>query len=114
MNLNTNDQNNNMNYYVYLLECSDGKYYIGVTNDITRRMQEHHKGVNQECFTFSRRPVSLRYYLVFDDITEAILIEKKLKKWSRGKKVAFFEKEWEKLHNLAKCQNTSSHENNKK
>jgi len=102
-----------MNYYVYLLECSDCKYYIGVTNDITRRIQEHHDGIDPSCFTFSRRPVSLKYYLVFDDITKAIVIEKKLKKWSRDKKEAFFQKKWNRLHNLAKCQNSSFYKNYK-
>jgi putative endonuclease len=100
-----------MDYYVYLLECSDGLLYIGVTNDLSRRMREHQEGFNSGCFTYSRRPVSLKYYLVFDDINEAIFIEKKLKKWSRAKKEAFFQRDWEALHKHAKCKNSTSHVN---
>ena len=99
-------------YYVYLLECNDGLYYVGLTNNLSRRICEHQEGINSECFTFKRRPVILKYYLIFDYINDAIYIEKKLKKWSRAKKEAFFKKDWKTMHKKAKCENSSSHENN--
>lgn len=101
-----------MEYYVYLLECSDGLFYIGVTNDLGRRVLEHQGGENPNCFTYERRPVILKYYMVFDYIDEAINYEKKLKKYSRAKKIALFKKDWVTMHKKAKCKNASSHENN--
>ncbi|MDZ7740437.1 MAG: hypothetical protein U5Q03_01410 [Bacteroidota bacterium] len=51
------------------------------------------------------------YYLEFEKMSEAIYYEKKMKKWSRAKKLAFFRKEYDKLHDLAKCRNESSSDN---
>jgi putative endonuclease len=96
-------------YYVYLLECSDGSFYTGVTNDISRRIIEHQQGADKECYTYSRRPVTLKHYLMFEYINDAIFVEKKLKKWSREKKVAYFKKDWKTLHEKAKCINATSH-----
>ena len=56
-----------MRGYVYLLECCDGKYYVGVTNNLARRLKEHDEGIDELCFTVSRRPVVLKSYLVFDN-----------------------------------------------
>ncbi len=101
-------------YYVYLLECKDGSYYVGVTNDLERRMLEHKTGFDPTCYTFSRRPVELKNYLTFQYISEAIYFEKKIKKWSRAKKEAFFKKDWNLLREKARCQNSSSHNNYQK
>ena len=96
-------------YYVYLLECCDGSFYTGVTNDLTRRMLEHQHGSDKGCYTYSRRPVTLKHYLTFEYINDAISIDKKLKKWSRAKKAAYFKKDWKTLHEEAKCINVTSH-----
>jgi putative endonuclease len=78
------------NYYVYIVRCSDGLYYTGVTNNLDRRLVEHNEGCNIYCFTFSRRPVVLQYYEHFVHIQNAITREKQLKGWSRQKKEALF------------------------
>jgi len=96
-------------YYVYMLECCDGSYYIGVTNDISQRVLVHQKGFNKNCYTYFRRPVILKHYLTFEDINEAIFVEKKLKKWSRVKKLAYFKKDFDTLHNKSCCHNARSH-----
>lgn len=98
-------------YYVYLLQCSDGSFYTGVTNDLSRRIVEHQQGFDQNCYTYKRRPVTLKHYLTFEYINDAIYVEKKLKKWSRAKKVACFQKDWKLVHEKAKCKNSSSHKN---
>ena len=67
------------NYSVYILECSDGSYYIGVTNDLDRRLWEHNTGFDIGCYTYSKRPVKLKYYETTNDIKQAILREKQLK-----------------------------------
>jgi len=43
--------------YVYILECTDDSFYIGVTNDVGRRFIEHQSGVHEDSCTFSRRPL---------------------------------------------------------
>lgn len=78
-------------YYVYMLLCHDGSYYTGVTNDYRERLKQHNIGLNQSCYTFSRRPVELAYLGVFGDITNAIAWEKRVKKWSRKKKEALIQ-----------------------
>jgi predicted GIY-YIG superfamily endonuclease len=47
-------------WLVYILECSDGSFYTGVTNDIERRCEQHNEGLASR-YTRSRRPVLLRY-----------------------------------------------------
>ena len=92
-----------------MLECSDGSYYTGVTNDLSRRVIEHQDGIDESCYTYGKRPVTLMKYLIFEYINDAISVEKKLKKWSRAKKTAYFTKDWETLHEKAKCKNATSH-----
>lgn len=97
--------------YVYMLKCKDGSYYVGVTNDVERRVREHKEGILTEAYTFRRRPVELVYCEFYHDPISAIEAEKQLKGWSRKKKEALIAKNWEKLHELAKCRNETSHEN---
>ena len=54
--------------YVYILKCSDGLTYTGLTNNLERRYQEHQKGLNKTCFTFKRRPVELIFRQEFNDV----------------------------------------------
>ncbi|MCL4159967.1 UNVERIFIED_CONTAM: hypothetical protein GTU68_064456, partial [Idotea baltica] len=75
-------------YYIYILQCSDKFLYTGMTNDISRRVYEHQKGINRNCFTYKRRPIELIFYQEFNDVNQAIYFEKKIKKWSRAKKLA--------------------------
>jgi putative endonuclease len=97
--------------YVYMLKCKDGSYYVGVTSDIDRRVREHNEGIHPEAYTFKRRPVELVYQEFYHDAISAIEAEKQLKGWSRKKKEALIAKNWERLHELAKCKNETSHEN---
>lgn len=88
--------------YVYILHCSDNSYYTGVTSNLERRMLQHKKGVYKGSYTHSRRPVTLAFYAEFTHISLAIDTEKQIKKWSRAKKEALINGEFEKLPNLAK------------
>jgi putative endonuclease len=90
------------NYFVYIVICADGFYYTGVTNDIDRRLDEHNSGVNKDCFTYSRRPVTPKYCEHFRNVNDAIAREKQLKGWSRKKKEALFVNDWETIKRLAK------------
>lgn len=88
--------------YVYILKCSDGTYYTGVTSNLDKRLLEHQSGKHIDSYTYKRRPVKLVFYSEFMDINLAILFEKQIKKWSRAKKEALINSEFEKLPNLAK------------
>jgi putative endonuclease len=85
------------NYYVYILKCNDGTYYTGVTNNIEKRIGEHNSNSSVTTYTFKRRPVRLVYSQQFNDIKQAIELEKQIKGWSRRKKEALINEDWEKL-----------------
>ena len=79
-----------MYYYVYLLQSKkDGKYYIGHTNDIKKRLQEHKLGLVRS--TRNRRPVKLIGYEIFESRNKARWREYQLKKHG-DKKKKFIEK----------------------
>lgn len=73
-------------YFIYILKCSDGLTYTGFTNNISRRFEEHQKGLNTNCFTYNRRPLELIFPQEFNDGNQAIYFEKKIKNWSGKKK----------------------------
>lgn len=89
-------------YYVYIVKCSDNSYYTGVTNDIERRLFEHNFGSSKDSYTFNKKPVNLVWLETFSDPTQAIMIEKKIKGWSRRKKEALINEDWDKLVQYSK------------
>ena len=97
--------------YVYILECADSSFYVGVTNNVGRRFIEHVNGVHETSYTFSRRPLKLVFCKQFDSPMTAIKFEKKLKRWTKAKKMALINNNLDLLHELAKCKNETSHEN---
>ena len=74
-------------YYVYMLRCSDGSYYVGHTNDLEQRLAAHERGAT-EGYTLSRRPVELVFSDQFSRRQEAFHQEKQIKVWSRARKEA--------------------------
>lgn len=70
--------------YVYMLKCSDGTFYVGKTNNILRRLDEHRYGLCR--YTSGRRPVKL-VYLEYVEDSKASLRERQLKKLPRYKKL---------------------------
>ena len=75
-----------MNYYVYIItNWSNEVMYIGVTNNLKRRMLEH-KNKLVEGFTKTYNVKKLVYCECTSDVVSAIKREKQLKKWSRAKK----------------------------
>jgi putative endonuclease len=95
--------------YVYILECSDNSFYVGVTNDVGRRFIEHQSGVHENSYTFSRRPLKLVFCRQFKYPMKAIDYEKQIKRWSRAKKMALINNDFKLLHELAECKNETSH-----
>ncbi len=98
-------------YYVYIVECADNLLYTGITNNISRRIDEHNAGLNRNSFTYKRRPVKLIFYQDFNDVVQAIYFEKKIKRWSAQKKRALANEEEKLLKLLAECRNESHHKN---
>lgn len=79
--------------YVYIItNRPHGTLYIGVTNNLIRRMDEHRRKVNAG-FAAKYHLTHLVYYESFLDIREAIAREKQLKRWRREKKVGLIERE---------------------
>lgn len=88
--------------YVYILKCSDKTYYTGVTNNLENRYEQHKEGINRNCYTYTRRPLELVFYEIFNNPMTAIKFEKKIKKWSSSKKEALIKKNFHLLPLLAK------------
>ena len=74
------------NYYVYILSNKSNTLYIGVTNNLQRRLFEH-KNKLVKGFTNRYNLNKLIFYEVFSNPEEAISAEKMIKKWSRVKKI---------------------------
>lgn len=95
---------------MYILRCSDNTLYVGSTNNLERRMNQHHLGEGSR-YTKSRQPVELIYIEEFSRIDEAFNREKQLKKWSRKKKLALIKKNEKRLKYCAECKNESHFKN---
>jgi putative endonuclease len=98
-------------YFVYIPECSDTSFYVGVTNNIERRLCEHETGEESGHYTYGRRPLRLVHLGEFTDVNLAIAHEKQLKGWSRAKKKALIAGNWDELKRLAACRNVSHYLN---
>ena len=72
---------------VYILECSDGTLYTGVTNDLQRRVEEHNTSSLGAKYTKVRRPVKLAYFENADDKVHAMQREYAIKQFSRKEKL---------------------------
>jgi putative endonuclease len=95
-------------YYVYILECLDKSYYTGITSDLEKRILEHKNGLSEKCYTYSRRPIRLKFVAEFQDVNDAIAREKQIKGWSRRKKQALIENNFSELVKLSDCHPSTS------
>ena len=78
--------NKNM-YFVYLIECNNKSIYTGVTTDVTRRFNEHKKGIGSH-YTRAKQVVKILYTEQCKNRSEALKREAEIKKWPREKKLA--------------------------
>ncbi len=72
-------------YFVYMLLCQDGSYYIGASNNVDKRLKDHLNGKGGK-YTKSHKPLKLVYQQKFATKSEALKREFQLKQWSRSKK----------------------------
>jgi putative endonuclease len=88
--------------YLYVVKCSDGSLYVGTTRtSLDARIAQHNAGTFPG-YTESRRPVELLFSEWFDRITDAVAAERKLKGWSRAKKLAFVRGDFASVKKLSK------------
>ncbi len=79
----------------------DGSYYTGHTDDLGKRLAEHHTG-QIIGYTATRRPVTLLFTEEFATREEALASERRIKGWSRKKKEAMMKGNWAEVSRLAK------------
>ena len=90
-----------MTFWVYMLECADGSFYVGHTDNLEERLQQHQSGALGG-HTRTRRPVRLAYSQDFPTRDEAFAAERQIKGWARQKKEALLRGDWEALRRLAR------------
>ncbi|HSV40208.1 MAG TPA: GIY-YIG nuclease family protein [Nocardioidaceae bacterium] len=86
--------------WVYILECSDGSFYVGSTVNLENRIAQHNRGEGAR-YTARRRPVELAWAAELDRIDEAFTLEKQIQNWSRAKRQALIEGRFADLPGLA-------------
>ena len=100
-------------YFVYILLCSDNTFYTGMTNNLERRLVQHKSGYKKDVYTFSRRPIKLKWYLQCTNPSEAITVEKQIKGWSHRKKEALINEKWKDLIEFSKNYTQYGHPENR-
>jgi tRNA(Arg) A34 adenosine deaminase TadA/predicted GIY-YIG superfamily endonuclease len=91
-----------MSFWVYMLRCSDGSYYTGHTDNLEKRIGQHHAGEIQSCYTYKRRPLTVVWTQDFSSRIAALESEMQVKRWSRAKKEALIASDWQKVSELAR------------
>lgn len=75
-------------YFVYILHCADGTLYVGITNDLAKRLHQHNHAKQGARYTKSRRPVVLKYSERRRNKSSALKREYEIKTWPRAQKLA--------------------------
>ncbi len=88
-------------YYVYILRCADGSFYVGSARDLDERVKAHNDG-RGAAYTFKHRPVRLVYSKGYGSEPEALARERQLKRWTREKKEALIAVDIDRLKHLSK------------
>jgi predicted GIY-YIG superfamily endonuclease len=89
-------------WFVYILRCSDGSYYVGHTEDVPARVQRHQNG-RGAAWTAARRPVSLAFEEEHPSEAAAVARERQIKRWSRQKKDSLIAGKLTTLKALSRC-----------
>jgi LAO/AO transport system kinase len=87
-------------FIVYILQCVDGSYYCGHTDDLAIRLRQHEDG--DTGYTRERKPVQLLWQGEFETREGALAFELQVKGWSRAKKEALIRGDWEEIQRLAR------------
>ena len=90
-----------MTFWTYMLHCNAGRFYVGHTDDLERRVAQHESGALPG-FTRDYLPVRLVWSEAFPSRDEALAAERRIKGWSRPKKLALIRGDWDEIKRLAK------------
>ena len=90
-----------MPFYVYILECGDGSYYTGQTDDLELRLIQHEEG-EVPGYVKKHMRFELAWFQEFVTRDEAFGRERQIKGWTRRKKLALIEQDWERLKLFSK------------
>ena len=90
-----------MQFWVYLLKCSDGSYYAGHTDNTEARMWQHQQGLGCD-WTRRRLPVEIVWCTTAETREEALAFERRIKGWTRAKKEALIAGDWNEIGRLAR------------
>jgi putative endonuclease len=90
-----------MQFWVYLLRCSDGSYYAGHTDNLEVRIWQHQQGICCD-WTKRRRPIELVWCEAAPTREEALAFERRIKSWARAKKEALIAGDWDRVSWLAR------------
>jgi putative endonuclease len=91
---------------MYILECSDGSYYVGSTVDMPARLEQHQAGLGA-AYTRRRLPVRLVYVEEFGSVVDAFAFEKRVQGWSRRKREALIQGRRDDLPELSRSQSVT-------
>ncbi len=86
-----------------MLHCAGGVFYVGHTDDLERRVALHEAG-EIPGFTRDRGPVKLVWSETFSQRIEALEMERRIKGWSRAKKMALIRGDWDEISRLSRGQ----------
>ena len=90
-----------MPFWTYMLHCRGGLFYVGHTDNLEHRIDQHITGKTPG-FTRKYQPVTLVWCQEFETRLEALESERRLKGWSRAKKMALIRGDWDEISRLAK------------
>jgi predicted GIY-YIG superfamily endonuclease len=96
-----------MAFWMYILQCADGCYYVGHSDNLEDRVMQHQSGAASG-YTKCRRPVGLAYAQEFPTRDEAFAAERQVKGWARKKKEALIRGDWQELQRLARGRQRAS------
>jgi predicted GIY-YIG superfamily endonuclease len=94
-------------FFVYILECADGSFYVGQTSDLAQRVKAHDDGTAAN-FTRERRPVRLAYAENLPSRESAVRRERQLKGWTHAKKRALIHRDVDQLRKLSRSRSNMS------
>jgi predicted GIY-YIG superfamily endonuclease len=90
-----------MHFWAYMLHCRGGTYYVGHTDNLELRIAQHQSG-SGGAFTRDRLPVTIVWCEEFGTRAEALAMERRIKGWSRAKKMALIRNDWTAICQLSR------------
>jgi putative endonuclease len=89
-----------LDFYVYILLCNDGSFYAGHTDNIEARLSQHEQRLYPRCYTATRLPVKVVFVQATSSRAEALEAEMEIKGWTRKKKQALIDGDFEAIKAL--------------